>query len=477
MFRVMLDKEIRNHLVSFRFLAVLVLLVAIVPATVTILATDAVRKQDDYSRRQAEIQTYLRSYAHFNRLYAVIAPAQPPIPLLALVRGLTADVDLDVFDNDPLPVMFPLIDLAFVVTILLSLAALVFSYDAVSGDKEDGTLKLTLANGVSRSTVLAAKLLGGMIALFVPFVLSVAVGLVVILINPRVGWSGADWGALGLLLAGAAVYLAVFYGLGLLVSARHASSASSILTSLVVWVLLVLVVPNLSPYVAELIAPAPSRIRIGREVDRLTDVERDNLGRQLSAERRAAVLAANPVLGGVERMSEAEIKAAIARDPAFAAAYETFRKESEAAWREANVIQGQKAEVLRSELRLKEEAQTRLALDLSLVSPLAGFTYLATDLTSTGMLNQGHFGDLVRAWGGQYSEYMRSKMAEMREADPTVDLWNTAVDVSDMPRFVYKEAALGDRIKGALKPFLVLCGYGLVLFAAAYVSFVRYDVR
>lgn len=477
MFRAVLTKEIRNHLLSFRFLAVFALMMVIVPVTVMILSTDAVRKQDDYSRRQSEIQTYLRSYAHFNRLYAVIAPSQPPIAMLAMVRGLTADVDLDVFDNDPLPVMFPLIDLTFIIAILLSLAALVFSYDAVSGDKEDGTLKLTLANAVPRSTVLAGKVLGGAATLFVPFLLSVAAGLIVILLNPRIGWSAADWGALGLLLAGAAVYLLVFYGLGLFVSSRHASSASSIMTSLVVWVLLVLVVPNLSPYLAELIIPAPSRIRIGREVDRLTDVERDNLGRQLSSEKRAAVIKANPVLSGVERMSEAEIKAAIARDPAFALAYETFRKESEAAWREANVIQGQKAEVLRSELRLKEAAQTRLALDLSLVSPLAGFTYLATDLSGTGMLNRAHFAGLVGAWGRSYGEYMRARMAEMRQADPTVDLWNTAVDVSDMPRFVYKEGPLADRLKGVMKPFIVLFGVGLAAFAAAYVSFIRYDVR
>ena len=477
MFRAVLAKEIRNHLLSFRFLAVFVLLLVIVPVTVMILSTDAVRKQDDYSRRQAEIQTYLRSYAHFNRLNPVIAPSQPPIPMLALVRGLTADVDLDVFDNDPLPIMFPLIDLTFIVTILLSLAALVFSYDAVSGDKEDGTLKLTLANSVPRSTVLAGKILGGAVTLFVPFLLSVSVGLIVILLNPRIGWSASDWGALALLLGGAAVYLLVFYGLGLFVSSRHASSASSIMTSLVVWVLLVLVVPNLSPYLAELIVPAPSRIRIGREVDRLTDVERDNLGRKLSAEKRAAVIKANPVLADVERMSESEIKAAIARDAAFARAYETFRKESEAAWREANVIQGQKAEVLRTELRLKESAQTRLALDLSLVSPLAGFTYLATDLSSTGMLNQGHFAGLVRAWGRNYADYMQKRMAAMRQADPTVDLWNTAVDVSDMPRFAYKEGALGDRLRGVMKPFIVLFGVGLAAFAAAYVSFIRYDVR
>jgi hypothetical protein len=201
------------------------------------------------------------------------------------------------------------------------------------------------------------------------------------------------------------------------------------------------------------------------------------LGRRLSAEKRAAVLQAHPVLAGVERMSESEVKAAIARDPAFAAAYETFRKESEAAWKEANVIQGQKAEVLQEDLRRKEQAQTRLALDLSLVSPLAGFTYLATDLGSTGMLNRTHFAGLVRAWGGSYGEYMQKRMAEMRQADPTVDLWNTAIDVRDLPRFVYKEGSLADRLKGVMKPFLVLFGVGLAAFAAAYVSFIRYDVR
>jgi ABC-type transport system involved in multi-copper enzyme maturation permease subunit len=477
MFRAVLAKEIRNHLLSFRFMAVFVMLMVVIPVTVLILSTDTIRKQEEYSRRQAEIQAYLGQYAHFNRLFAVISPSQPPIAMLALARGLADDANINAFNNDPLPVMFPLIDLVFVVTILLSLAALVFSYDAVSGEREDGTLKLALANGVPRSTVLAGKFAGGAIVLFVPFLIALSLGLIYVLLHPRIGWSAVDGGALGLLLAGSAVYTMVFYGLGFLISARHASSASSIMTSLVVWVVLVLVVPNLSPYLAELANPAPSRIRIGREVARMTDVERDELGRKLSAERRGAVIRDHPVLADVERMSESDIKATIARDPEFARAYALFRSASEAAWKEANVIQGQKAQVLREELSRKEEAQTRLALNLSLASPLAGFTYLATDLTSTGMLNQRHFAGLVRAWTRNYGEYMQKKMAEMRQADPTVDLWNTAVDVSDMPRFVYKEAPLADRLRAALVPFLILSGMALAFIALAYVSFIRYDVR
>jgi ABC-type transport system involved in multi-copper enzyme maturation permease subunit len=215
--KALILKEIRNHLLSFRFAAVFALLLVIVPVTVLILANDTIRKQDEYSRRQADIENYLAHYAHFNRLANIIAPSPPPLPMQALVLGLSADPGLNTFDNDPLPVMFPLIDLTFILAILMSLAALIFSYDAVSGEKEDGTLKLMLANGVPRAKILLAKIVGGLATLEIPFLFSLAVGLILLLLNPRIAWKGSDWGALGLILAGGLIYIGVFLGLGLLV--------------------------------------------------------------------------------------------------------------------------------------------------------------------------------------------------------------------------------------------------------------------
>jgi hypothetical protein len=49
--------------------------------------------------------------------------------------------------------------------------------------------------------------------------------------------------------------------------------------------------------------------------------------------------------------------------------------------------------------------------------------------------------------------------------------------MSDRPRFVYTEEALGGRVQAAMPGFLLLLGYGLVFFALAYVSFLSYDVR
>jgi ABC-type transport system involved in multi-copper enzyme maturation permease subunit len=472
----LIAKEMRAHLLSFRFLASFVILFVLVTVTAVVLTGDYVRKLDEYSARQAEIDRYLRDYAHFNRIGGVLEPAQPPIPFLALVRGLTADVNMEAFDNDPLPVMFPLVDLTFIVTILMSLVALILTYDAVSGEKEDGTLKLMLANSLPRSKIILAKVAGAVLTLVGPLVVSLAAGMLVVLLHPRVDWTGADWGALGLIVVGAVLYSGVFALIGILVSSVHRSSASSIMTSLFVWTLLVLVVPNLSPYVASFLTPAPSRIKIARETSRLTDVDRDDLGRKLMARYQGEVLREYPVLA--ERLTESEVKRRVAEDPEYRKAFEANRAANERAWAEANRIQGAKAEELNEDLRRKEAAQTGLARAISMVSPLADFAYLATDLSSTGTRNQVHFGSLARLWGQAfYRDYRTKKVEELRAKDPTADPWNTPIDMTDAPRFRYVEEGLGGRVQAALPPLAVLLGYGVVLFAAAYVAFIRYDVR
>ncbi len=476
MLRTLIAKDIRNNVLSFRFLVSFLLLFAVITATVLLLAGDYLKKQDEYARRQIEIERYMKSYAHFNRIGNILRPTQPPIPFQSLVRGLTSEVNIEEFDNDPLPVMFPLIDLTFIVAVLMSLIALIFSYDAVCGEKEDGTLKLMLSNGVSRSKIILAKIAGGVITLFWPFVLSLAAGMITILLHPRVAWTSLDWGALGLIIAGSIVYVTVFSLIGVLVSSIHRSSASSIMTSLFVWVLLVLVVPNLSPYLASIIKPAPSRIKIARETHRIQDVERDELGMKMAAEKRRELAVRYPVLA--ENLSEADKKLRLARDPVYREAYQAAAAEIERVWAEANRIQSEKAEVLEGDLRRREEAQIALSIRISMLSPLASFTYLSTDLSSTGVRNLAHFRALSATWDRAfYQDYRPKKIEALRSQDPSLDVWNTPVDMSDAPRFRYAEEGLKGRIRSTLPSFAVLLASGLILFAAAFVAFIRYDVR
>jgi len=199
MLKNIIQKEILNNIFSSRFLVTFLLLVIIVLATSVILTNDYVRNLDEFSMRRTERENYLRDYAHFNRIAGVINPAQPPLPFYSLIRGISLEVNIEEFDNDPLPVMFPLIDLTFIVTILLSLIALLFSYDSICGEKEEGTLKLMLSNNVSRAKVLLGKTIGGTLTLLIPFTFSLGLSQIVILLNPRISWKGSDWGALALI--------------------------------------------------------------------------------------------------------------------------------------------------------------------------------------------------------------------------------------------------------------------------------------
>jgi ABC-type transport system involved in multi-copper enzyme maturation permease subunit len=475
MLKTIIKKEIQNNIFSFRFLTSFALLLVIVTITVFILTNDYLKRIDEYSQRQTEIESYMKNYAHFNRVQNVLRAAQPPIPFYSLIRGLSSDINIDEFDDDPLPVMFPLIDLVFIVAMLMSLIAVIFSYDSVCGEKEDGTLKLMLSNDCSRSTVILGKGAGGILTLFIPFLFSLIVGLLIITLQPRVDWKGADWGALGLIVIGAVLYFGFFYGLGMFISSRHQASSSSIMTSLFVWVLLILVIPNLSPYVASFISPTPSRIKIDRETSRMMDTERDDLGRKLMRERLEELVKKYPVLA--ENLSEAETKERVAKDPAYREAYQARTREVQAAWDEANRIQREKADKILRELDRKEAAQTEVSTFFSMVSPLSDFTYLATDLSSTGIRNGHHLDQIREAWERTFWDYARQKIAALQKQNPTVDWWNTAVDMSDRPRFQYKEEPLAGRIKSTLPAFALLIIYSLILFLAAYFSFIRYDVR
>ncbi len=72
------------------------------------------------------------------------------------------------------------LDFLFVASTVFSLLALLFTFDAVAGEREAGTLRITLANALSRDLFLWSKLIGGYIVFVVPFLVSFLLGLLLI---------------------------------------------------------------------------------------------------------------------------------------------------------------------------------------------------------------------------------------------------------------------------------------------------------
>lgn len=478
MLRHLIKKEILHNILSARFLAALVLLLVIVPFTTLVSSGHHRRQWQEYRQRQIATEEYARRSAHFNRTSPLL-PGQPPTAMAPLFYKLHPDIlftdEIGEFHSDTLPAFFPLLDITFVVSVLLSLLALVFSCDAVSGEKEDGTLKLMLTAGVSRAKLLLAKLLGGIVTMMIPFLLSLATALLILFIRGDVQWGGREWAALFWILFGTVLYLMFFLGFGLFLSTRHHSSSAAAMTALFFWVILVLIVPSLSPYIASFLVQPPSRIQLQRQITRITDVERDELIERMAATRLAPVYARYPELRS--RMDKAELQRRLEQDPAFRQAYTQHREESRRVIAEANRIQGEKAKKLSQDQAMAEDRQMMYSFFLSMLSPYADFHYLASDLASCGTGNLKHFFTSFKEWQRRFDEYQKKEIAAMERDQPGSDPWNTPRDMSGRPRLDYREQSLAERVKAALPPFTVLALAALLAWTAAFVSFLRYDPR
>jgi ABC-type transport system involved in multi-copper enzyme maturation permease subunit len=90
------------------------------------------------------------------------------------------------------------------------------AYDAVSGEREQGTLRLMLSGTAARYQVLLGKLLAGLLVLVVAVAIAFALGLVILLCLPMVELTGSDWIRIGLMFLASLVFIATMYNLGLL---------------------------------------------------------------------------------------------------------------------------------------------------------------------------------------------------------------------------------------------------------------------
>ena len=150
------------------------------------------------------------------------------------------------------------VDWAFIIGYILSLIALWFTFDAFSGEREQGTLRLMLANSIPRHTVLIGKFLGALLSISIPFALAVLVNVLLISTANTVNLTTEAWGRLGIIFSLALLYTSLFVALGLLVSARVQQSAVSLMILLLTWVTFVVFMPSTLASIASSFSPVTS---------------------------------------------------------------------------------------------------------------------------------------------------------------------------------------------------------------------------
>jgi len=509
-------KEFLLNLMTFKFAVGSVVCVVLTAVFMPILAADYRQRLEMYSRNVADNEAELRNVKVYRNITHTIY--RPPAVLSAFSAGLekqlvgSARIELDEVPelsvtqrkgNPYLPILAAF-DESLIFKIIISILALLVAYDAVSGEREQGTLRLMLSGAVSRPEVLLGKLAAGLVTLSVPVAITFVVGLVVLLSYPMVALNGSDWVRIGLMFVASLAFTAAMYQFGLLFSCLSKHSAVSMVLGLFVWVMFAIVVPNAGVQLATKIRPLESQ----EQRDGRTLSLRQNLANELSGVKvdfSSSIITSDDgdVFGGY------------------------YAKRRDIYW--LNAEQKQNALTIPIRLRHADKAvemerrnldsffaQSDLARRLCCISPISTYENVMAILAGTGLTSFEEFINQVRSHRNEVIDYIRAKTADFSSASffalcneeesaeytrlyvqmekapdaqakaqaaQALKDWEqrnpvkaVPLNLQDFPWFKHRPSTAGD-LRNAIPDFAALFVTNVVLFAACFAAFVRYDVR
>lgn len=480
MLRVIIEKEIKDLISSTKFIFTFGACAILIIAAFYIGAARFNLNQEYYEASQAE---NIRSMAGLtdwfelesNRIFL------PPKPLASLVSGVSNDIGRSAiiegrgsipiedsrYNEDPVFAIFRFLDLEFIFKILLSLFAILLGYDAISGEKERGTLRLSFANALPRHTYILGKLIGTFTALSVSVLVAMAAG-TLIMPMMAVSLSGAEWIRLGLIIMTGLLYAGVFLTLSVFVSSLTSRSANSFLVLLVIWVICIHIVPRVSVLMA------------ARSVEVLSV---DEIAHQKSG-LRAQLL--DEFTEGMGKFSFTGGKDDI----------ESLSNQLNAHLDSLGEIRDTKMQSLSA--RLSEERgnnqkiQEKLAFALARISPATSLTLATSYLAGTSLGLKNRFHDQARSYQEQFGRFMKEKTGlntggGLRIRKTTVNVGGeddeempakpTAINTKELPEFKYADITPAESVQAAVVDLGLLLFFNMIFFAGAIVAFVRYDVR
>ncbi len=351
--------------------------------------------------------------------------------------------------SNPILWRFDSVDWTFIVALILSFAAIVLTYDSINGEKERGTLRLVMSNSVPREQILLGKCLASVIVLLMPLAAGVLMNLAILTLGGSIRLDSELAGKVILSAALCILYLSFFALLGLFLSARMRQPVASLVTGLLIWVTAVIVIPAAGNLVARLLVKIPSQDRVTEDSGRFAEEAFQNYN-------RARPHPDNWIMSGNWSPGEPLQRA-----------FEVARAEGRAveAYEDSQIN------------------QVMLGQKIARISPAALFSETLEEIAETGVFHYMKFMDEARRYRDTLGEYVSQHFPFDRASPLHRDdnarrvLTDMKLDFASIPKFEDRFSAAADITARVIGKAGILALMNIVLFAAAYLSFLRYDVR
>ena len=463
-------KEILNGFLSLRLPFTLLLVTAVMVSSAFLFLEDYQQQLADYDRNVKDNSQKVsqRADGGWFALASVFSTShqwvyRTPTQLAFLAAGHEKDLP-NAFEVNVFTMQNPTrrlrencflrwsedLDWAFVISVIMSFAAIVLVYDSISGERESGTLRLSMSNPVPRSTVILAKYLGAMVMLIIPLLVGMLLSMIIITTSGKVDLAGADWVRILVTVLLSLLYLSIFVLLSLFISSLLRSSAASLVLLLLTWTLIVVVIPSVTGVIATRFSELPSDRVLGFVANDAWSKARQEYGARHSESGRfvARVWYLKESLGG----------SLYCRD-AFMAVYRDH-------WDEM-------------------VADVRSGYNVTRVSPCVVYRRAAESITGSGLDHYESFMKQVWIYRSLLRDFLISHHpldfhkdydgeGERQAGQAYAKVKFTGADV---PRFHDDPIPAGDAMRNSLWDIAILFMFNFVFFMAAYISFLRRDVR
>jgi hypothetical protein len=351
-----------------------------------------------------------------------------------------------------------------------------FTYDAINGEREAGTLKLIFANSVPRARFLMAKLVGSWFGLLIPLMIPLLLS-ILLLFAFKIPLTVDHWEKLLFLFGLTVLYYTFFILCGIAISSLTKSSSVSFMALMVLWVFLVLIVPRAGVLTAANYIKVPGVAEIdarieGYSTERWKDHEK--------------------IMSEYWRKRNAEMQG-MTKDKR--KAYEDdhmwgWMEEDEYRRKEIQADISEYARKIKEDAGNRHREQQRLAFGISRFSPASAFKLAAMQLAGTGIDMKTRYENAIEDYKDLLYKFIESKREDENEPGgiritfdsesgfsfQTADL-KKMLDISEMPQFNQPRMVLADLAPQTLIDLFAILLASLVVFSIAWLAFLRYDLR
>ena len=502
MLGIIIWREFLANVLTLRFLLGLIICAGLVSLNTWVLVRSYTHRLGDY-RRAVEANTNevrnIRAYSELSYRHSPRAEKKPPL-LSVLNEGLGERLGNSVKvshvvvpvkaalhgSDNPYLVVFPRIDLTLVFQIVISLLAFLFSYDAIAGERQSGTLALVLSNPIPRGKLLIGKYLGGILSLTIPLVFSLLVAMLFLFLSPYVVISASDWARIGIFCLVSLIYMSVFFTLGMLFSTWVGCTTTALIITMFFWVLFVLIFPRASAFAVSKLLPIKSDAHVSTEgyIHLLSSNRGDPSEHQLHAlwenfereledfkKKRNFKLSFNGSTGSWTLICH-EYTGSFSGPPDQLPTFHEFLDFQE----ELNIQYADDVGRLRKEYLIQDPIrQAKLTQQISSFSPAAVYWHTTAILAGTDLDSHLKFMEGARQYRLELIRYLRNRNAFASEAWYNPEAF-TKIGGEDIPLFRERTQSLSASLSRMSLNVGVLMLLNVVFFLLTFLLFLRSDV-